>query len=244
MDSIDKNDVDISVLFNWGNEFKVYTLDGKEIVVYIRLIGDADLNQARVYALRESTKLRKKLKNKNSPEREAFIADVSMVDKEILVDLLLAISLRDITTKALRQVNEEITIPQEPASDATLEEQEQYQEKVDNWPQRKSDLLTEKMASLSDAERKRLSKVAKLELYKEYEALMINRTCENTMNDAFKNATLFYATFKDPEYKQKLFPSIEDVANLPGPMRQQFIDHYDSLDLDMSDLKKLPEVMQ
>ncbi len=65
MESIDRNDVNISILFNWGKEFILYDENRKELFkVYLRIIGDSDLNKAKVYALRKSAEMRKKLKSK------------------------------------------------------------------------------------------------------------------------------------------------------------------------------------
>ena len=63
---IEKNDVDISKLFNWGKAFEIVGEDGVVDVVYMRVLGDADINKARVFALRESAKLRRALRNPDS----------------------------------------------------------------------------------------------------------------------------------------------------------------------------------
>ena len=45
MKSVDKNDVDISKLFNWGDKLVINNSSGKPIFTcYLRVIGDADLN--------------------------------------------------------------------------------------------------------------------------------------------------------------------------------------------------------
>jgi len=82
---IEKNDVDLSKLFTWSKEVPIYDTKGELMTrVFIRTIGDADINKARVFALRESSKLRKALRNKGTDEYEAFIGGLDLQNKETL----------------------------------------------------------------------------------------------------------------------------------------------------------------
>ena len=136
MISPEKNDIDIEVLFRWGKQVSIKDRQGNELFsCYVRLIGDADLNQARVFAMRKSAEFRKLLRNVNSEEREAFIVDYESVDEDKLVEIIIYMNTREITLKVINRVD--IPFPKEPKDDATLEEQEKYQTEVDDWPKKR-----------------------------------------------------------------------------------------------------------
>ena len=83
---IEKNDVSLAKLFNWGDKFSITDKYGNFITdVYIRLVGDAELNQARVKAIRASREMREKLKTEGTDERMVFMPDFDLMeDKEIV----------------------------------------------------------------------------------------------------------------------------------------------------------------
>jgi len=82
----ERNDIDVSALFAWGNTFKIVDGNSKVIIeYYMRLPSDGELNRARVYALRKSAALRKLLSDPTSEQREAFVADEVIVSKDNLI---------------------------------------------------------------------------------------------------------------------------------------------------------------
>ena len=48
--------INISTLFKWGTELEIDTPQGKQ-PFWMRIVGDADINRARVYALRNISKM-------------------------------------------------------------------------------------------------------------------------------------------------------------------------------------------
>lgn len=61
----ERNDVDIFRLFHWGKEVTIFDKYGNELTnVYMRLVGDAELNLARVFAIRRSAELRKSFEDR------------------------------------------------------------------------------------------------------------------------------------------------------------------------------------
>jgi len=155
MRSIDKNDVDISKLFRWGAKFNILDSRDQVIVeVYIRLVGDAELNRARVFALRKSAELRSKLREENSDERLAFIPPLEDLDKENLVETALLYMIRDITLDAIKDTR--LPLPAEPDSDSSLEKQEKYQKEVDEYPTKKDSIIREKIEKTVELRRQEL----------------------------------------------------------------------------------------
>lgn len=243
MNTIEKNDVDISKLFNWGNEFPIYDSMGKELTrAWIRLVGDAELNRCRVFALRESAKLRKALKDEDSDERWAYIADIDVLEFENLVETVLIYMTRDITTQAMKEIK--IPLPKEPDSESSLEEQEEYQAKVDAYPEERSKLVREYVERVLDRERNRLLSKSKEDVYKEFLSSAINVICEEEMLKRFREMCAFFGTFTDKEYKNRMFKSFEEFDNLPTDIKSQLVEYYSVLEIGGEDLKKLLEATQ
>lgn len=243
MITIEKNDVDISKLFNWGSDFSLFDSMGSELTkVWMRLVGDAELNRARVFALRESAKLRKALKNEDSDERWAYIADIEILEFENLVETVLIYMTRDTTISAMKEIK--VPLPKEPESDASLEAQEEYQNKVDAYPAERSKLIREYVETALGKERQRLLTMSKEAVYKEFVSLAINTICEEEMIKRFREMCVFFGTFKDSEYKNKFFNDFYDFDNLPTEIKTQLIEYYSALEINGEDLKKLQEAMQ
>lgn len=233
---IDKNDVDISRLFYYQDKFELKLKDDKTLPVYMRVIGDAELNQARVFALRESASLRKKLRTENSDEALAYLPDLDAIDKDDLVKVILASSYNDI----IREANNEVkfNLPTEPKSTASLEEQEEYQEQVDNFDAEYNKLLTNKIEELVKIEEERLQKLSIEQLRKEAINKVINQLCELRMVERFQAMCTYFGTYRDPNYKERMFKSFDQFDNLPKSIKEQLTKFYNQLELDEVTLKK------
>lgn len=243
MISVDKNDVDISKLFRWGNEFKIYDNMNNELLsVYIRLVGDAELNRARVFALRKSAELRKKLKDEESDEYYAYIPQKEYIDKEVLIENILLYMTREITLNSFSEIKPQL--PVEPGSDASLEKQEQYQKEVDEFPKKREALIRENVVKVLDRQREELKNRDLDSLYNDFIRLLINQLCEDEMLNRFKEMSAYLGTYKDSEYKERLFKSFDDFENLPQEVKSQFLENYSLLEISGEDLKKLQEVTQ
>jgi hypothetical protein len=237
----EKNDVDISKLFNWGGQFSILDKSHNEIFSYYsRVIGDADLNKSRVYALRESAKLREKLRDTSSEEFSAYHIDESLLSKEQLVEYTLYFATQTLAKDLNKKSN--IRFPKEPDSDASLEEQEKYQKEIDGYPKLVSKSIAKELDKQVTKERKTIEARTKESLYSDYIISITNELCEKEMMSKFSDACIFYSSYKDQNYKIHLFDSIEQFQDTPSYLKQQFESNYSSLEIDMDSLKKLPEV--
>ena len=99
MKEIDKNDVNISKLWNWGTQFETETPQGM-LTFWMRVVGDADLNRARVYGLRQSATLRRQLKDENSDERLALVPELDITEKDKIVTAILVYTVTELTDRA------------------------------------------------------------------------------------------------------------------------------------------------
>jgi hypothetical protein len=233
----ERNDVNISRLFNWGKDVNITDNKGNEVQkVYIRLATDAEINIARVYALRKSKELRRKLRDQSSEQRMAFIADYEDLESDRLIDILIMTSMRDITVEAVDKVD--LPFPKEPKEGSTLEEQENYQAEVDSWPIRKETAIKEFINKRIESIKSELSTFTRERLYKEYELGIINELCESEMNKAYRDMCVSQCSFVDPGYTSRVFMSVDELDNLPPEIKQQFISGYSQLELNMDELKK------
>ena len=237
---IEKNDVDILKLFLWEGEVVLVDQHQNEVgKVYMRLVGDKDLNKARVYSLRKSAELRNKLHTEGSDEHTAFIKGVTLNSKESLIAGVKLLEMGELSNDARR--NALVKFPVEPDSDASLEEQEKYQKKVDEFPEKFSELVAKELEKLLKSEDKRLDKFSDKELQDLYRALTINYVCQEEMGRRFADMCVFLGTYKDEDYKKKLFTTFTKFENVATEVRDQLTEGYQQLELGMTELKKLRE---
>lgn len=243
MSTIERNDVDVSRIFNWGKKFDLKNEKDEVIFsVYLRLLGDADLNRARVYALRRSADLRTKLRTPDSDERIALIFDPDNLEEERFIYLITTLSMRELTQEAIKE--SKIPAIKIPKSDAPLEEMERYQKEVDSYDTKRSNLLRKNLDKLIVKFEKQLKSLGTVELKKRYEAAMINEVCEQEVLNAYKDYAVYAGTYKDAEYKERFFSSIDEVLNLRTEYKNMFINAQQSLELTSDDLKKLQPATQ
>lgn len=234
----EKNDVDISRLFHYGKKFDIKDRDGKKVLTaYIRLVGDAELNRARVYAIRRSAELRDRLRTKTSDEALAFIPPIESVEKNSLIETCLNILLSTFTRDALREADLPI-LPKEPSSNADLELQEEYQKKVDQYPEERNKAIYIYVSKRKELEQNRLEALTLEEIYEYYKRLVISDLCEQEMLNKFREQCVYYGTFKDSNYTTRLFPNFELFENLPIEIKSQFLSNYSDLDIGAEELKK------
>jgi len=230
------NDIDISKLFQWRKVVEITGINDEPTTVYMRLIGDAELNMARVAGLRASAELRKKFKDVNSDEYLAYVPDVESTEKENLIELLIMLDLahyRELVEKKVR-----VPFPKEPKSDSTLEAKEKYQTAVDNYPNVRYEKIKIELDKLVKKEKVALNKETKEEIIEKYKTLVINKMCESKLNSVFVNKSVYFGTYRDENYTERFFNSYTEFENIPTYAKDQFIDKYLELQITMSDLKK------
>ena len=232
----EKNFVTISKLFDWSKQYSVKTVKGKNMKVYVRLVGDADLNKARVFALRKSAELREKLRTKGSDERLAFISESDSINHEKMVEITTMLGMRNFTQEAIKDVK--LPFPKEPNSDAETEEREKYQKEVDDYPKKREILVREYINKLTDKQRTILSKLDESKLSIEYETAMISELCEEEVLKRFREYCVYCGAFKDSNFTQKFFETFDEFDNLPRDKKDEFITFYTLLEMDTSELKK------
>ena len=233
--TIERNDIDLNRLLSWRKEFTILDDKSEAYKVYIRLVGDAEINRARVFALRKSAELRKKFRDETSDEHLAFIPDRDAVDKEHLVESLILYEVRGVTMEAYKKI--EVVHPKEPTSDSSLEEQEKYQAEVDAYPSKVQDAVKAYVEKELDKKRKAFNKRSEEDLYNELKQAIIEQQCETEMYGKFKEICVYFGVYKDADYKERLFSSFEEFENLPSDTKTKFMTFYNSLEIGTDDLK-------
>lgn len=235
--SPEKNDVDVKKLFNWNDEITIYAVDGIENeTVYMRLVGDSDWGIARLKALRASAELRTRFADPNSDEHLAYIPVKEQLDKEALVKMLLILMIPTFRNEVIKNVS--IAVPKEPSSDATLEEQENYQKELDAFEEKRTEIIKKEIEKLSNKREKELSKLSLDKLYDDYKKELISTMCSEEFNKIFINYCTYLGTYEDENFTTKYFDSFEQFSNLPTAVKNQFVNSYMNLDIGVYELKK------
>jgi len=237
MNDIEKNDVDIKKLFNWSDKVTIYDRGGNPVIdFFVKIVGEADWNRARVWALRDSTDLRRRLRDVESDERKAYVQEKDMLEKDVLVEYVLMLSMRDHTTEALEHVA--IPFPVEPKSTASLEQQEIYQAKIDKYAEEREDRIREEIQKIVERQRKVFSKMGAKKLHDYYETITINELCKNELNDKFLAYCTQLGTYKTDELQELAFTTFEDFTAVPQDVKIQLMNKYAEIDLNTEQLKK------
>lgn len=243
-DIVEKSDVDISKIFDWGRVFEVIDPKDDSVVtlVYMKLLGDADLSRARVHALRKSAQMRRKLLDKDSDERLAWIRTIEEVENQDLMNLIVLFSQREISASVRNTIK--LPTPKPPKSDASLEKMEKFQKEVDEYPAKRQKLLSEAIQKEIKKLQDSLSEKSKEDLYKEYVRLLIDEFCEREALGAFEDMQVFLGCFTDDTYKIRFFTEFDEFDNLEPNAKQLFKDAYRQIDIETSELKKLRRATQ
>jgi L-rhamnose isomerase len=237
MYTLEKNDIDISKLFTWSDRFELIAPNKTVLdIIYLRIVGDAEMNRARIMALRKASELRKKLLNTDSDERVAYIADYDSLGRDKVMAYITYANSKNIYKEVATDI--QVTVPKEPRSDAPQAEQEAHQAEIDAYP----DKMRQAIQNEVD---KRLEKIIAIigsktneELYAIYVENLINDLCEAEMYDRFVDYCTYFGAYKDEALTEKYFPTQEEFENIPSYIKRQIREFYTSLEVDTATLKK------
>lgn len=244
MRDIEKNDVDITKLFRYKTEIEVKDeVTGESGTFYLRIIGDADINRARVFGLRKAAQLRKGLKDPESETREAFITEMKDVfSDELLIESIIILKTGELQREITNMTN--VPEPKAPKSDAPQEQQEAFQLEVDTYEVKYRKEYGKNARKVEKRERKALGKIEGPALYVLYEGTVIDRMATEEMTTKYYEMCVFMGTYADPDYKTRAFTTFEDFDNASSHLKDRLMEQYRYLELGMSELKKLPEATE
>lgn len=232
-------------LFKYHHQFNVVDSTGEvyvdpatkePIVVYQRIIGDAETNLCMQTALRASGLRRKQLSDPTSLDRLALIPDYSGLDKDTLIGLIILNEIPELRSKAKTEMV--FPFPEAPGSDATLEEQEQYQEAVDTYFERYEARLQEKVKELIEVRQLELGGMAKRRLAAVHEEVAINATCREEMMTVYTEMSAYLGTYADENHTKRAFSSFNSFRDASPVLKRQLVEQYVALETHANKLKK------
>lgn len=235
---IEKNDVDIFELFRWSKSFEIADgVSGQTLTLYQRIVSDADLNKARVRALRKAAQLRRNLRTEGHEDHESFLLGIGgFDDKDELITALQILYYGEYQKEAVAEID--VPLPTEPASGADQDEQEAYQLKVDNYKVTYTKAVTKKIEKVRKREARVLAKRDLESLYKSYCDEVIARLCAEEMSTHYYEMCAFFGTYKDAKFKKRVFKSYDLFKTAATQVVQRLVEEYRSLEMGLDTLKK------
>jgi hypothetical protein len=233
-------------LFKWSHDWEMLDLngeplkvDGKEVKIYQRVIGDADLQLARETSLRASALQRKKLQEGTGLDRASLVPNYKYMDKGEISALIVLVELSDIR----RQADKDLIFPypEPPSSNATLEEQENYQESIDIFFDERDKELKKRVTKLVELRKEELRKLPKDRLREIHETAAVESACRDTFLTILNEYMAYRGTFLDAAFTQRAYPSFNAFRNASPYAKRQIITNYADLELKGDQLKKLQE---
>jgi hypothetical protein len=227
----------LNKLFSWSNSLDLKNASGEVVMkVYQRLIGDMDLQKARMSALRYSREFRLKLRNHDSDEYIALIQPVEDLERDALITLLLVDSVDSVRQEIDR--NYYFPEPKEPEEFASTEEHEEYTEKWNSWERDREKDYSTKLVQEMDALKAKLSELSTEELLTRAKTLRVDALCEQELKLRFLEMCVLFGTYIDPQFKKHLFDTYIDLGSQPDAVKSQLIDGYATLEMSTIRLKE------
>lgn len=209
--------------------------------VWVRLIGEEDLQESFKAARLVSASKRELLRDKKSPEYLDAISQLKTQTKETLEELVLAAAENKFSNESaaivvredLPEIDTIASIPDAP----TLEEQERLDKEVltinDRYAKSIEEYIQTKMAEIrgeiSGYSEKHLSEKA-------FEALSQIQPMQDFVNEMAAQKA-FRGTFMDELCKVNGFDNVEEFKNSDAHIKEQITTAYNSLEMGSEDLK-------
>lgn len=227
----------IEDLFRWKGELNITDNEGNVIeTLYQRVVGDADIHRARIQALKSSNLLRKALKDENSDD---YLANIPLKEDQTLDAMIAFIimntygSFRDVAVENIKEVK-----VKEPKSNADLEQQEEYVEKVEEAKGTFEQKVNESIKKQSQELETELRAKSVDEVFNIYVTHIVKYLCNKRMMEVYIEYCTFFGTFSDKNLSEKRFETIEDFRNLASRWKQRLMDSYQNLELGLEEVKK------
>jgi hypothetical protein len=238
-------DTGLSNLFRFKEELTILNpKTGKPTKnkVWIRLLGDDDIKKSYEAARVASAERRAVLRNQESEERRAVLAQLSDLSQESLRELIVAEAENGFIGQApviverqnLPEIEEVAAEPDAP----TLEEQEILDKQTAEQDKVFLDSITEYV------ETKKAELDAELDTFTDEQIFeRATKTIENiqplqAFAEELADQKGFRGTYLDKECKIKGFKDIQDFKNSHTSLKQQIIAKYESLEMGTEDIKE------
>lgn len=230
-------------LFKWNNELVIKNLNGtpaqikgKDVVLYQRIIGDAELGRARKNALKSSRRLRASLRDKTTDEHISLIPEYDTLTVDELRNSVILAEGFQIRREATDTTSPP-KLPKSPSSNATLEEQESYETALEDYNKELSKAIDEKTKEIMERRAKELEGVDRATLATNFVNAAIDSLCQAEMLRIFNFWCAYFGTYKDKAMRTRAFKSFDSFDNTSTQLKDQIIGGYVLLQLNGENLK-------
>ncbi len=225
-------------LFRWWDVCLIKNFDGQPLFkdgeplrVYVRILGDNDIDIARKHALKISRKNR--IEYEKDPS--VVIPDLSELDVAQLANLIVL----NESTEIYKQVERDVELKY-PADKRTpsLAEEELHLEEVDSYYERLQTEVMRQAGIALEARVKEYLNYSHERLLRIAQQSYLNKIVEEDMYRAYNDAVLYFACYEDKDFTVKVFSDMESAGNAATPFKKQLLDFYNTLIIKDTELKK------
>jgi len=236
-------EMNLDKLFLWTKEYTITGRDGnptlvngKEIKVYQRIVGDSELIRARKKALSASRDLRRKLKDRDSEEHKSMIPDYEPLENAGLIEAIALSEVHSLRAEAAKTANY-VQKPVAPHSEADLEAFEEYDEALEKYEKEKEEATRKRLTELTQKRTKELENLSREELEDLYVREVASAIAQLEMLKVFNEWCTYMATYLDKKFTQPAFDSFEDFSGASSLLKDQLTASYIDLEVSGDDLK-------
>lgn len=234
---------ELSKLFRWSREVKIVDASGvplldknnKDIKVFLRLVGDNDFREARDLALRNSRKMRLRLRSDTTDEHKAQFADIEKIPQDELIFAIATAEISDFRDDGLLEMGE-VTYP-EVSDSPTLEEQEEHQVAIDNINKERVEKLTQLITERGEKRRIELKDKTDEDLRTLYVSAIVNSRALEEFAIVLREYCVYKGTFSDKKFTTLAFDSFEDFESCSPQLKRQLMATYTDLEVTGEELK-------
>lgn len=241
----------LSNLLKWSKEIELKGVDGNPIIdpdtkkpvkVWMRVLGDSDLQETYRQGRIKSSKRRTALRNPETAEYQDEVTVVDIAERQDLITLILTARQNVISTEA--QVNVERpelpeieeysiepdgpTLEEQEKLDAAIEELEaEYETKIKEYTEQRMEALKAELDAM-DIEALRVE--ARLEIS--------NIGALSEFLNEIADQKIWRGTFSDKGFTTRAFDNVEDFRQTAPVIKDQLREAYSNLELNPEELKK------
>jgi hypothetical protein len=230
---------ELSKLFRFKKKVDIIDSSGKVLdTVYMRIVGDADYNQARNIALAASRQLRVKLRDNSTPDYIANFSDLDVLTKEEKIIVIISSEVIDYRDEGITKLGIE-KLPELNIDNPTLEQQEEHQKAIGDYRLERQKQLFDYMDKRSKERMEEIRKLSDEEVQTKYITSVINSRCMEEFSTAFREYCVYKATFGDDKYTKLAFDNFIEFKDCSTQLKSQLLVAYTSLEIGGEELKNL-----
>jgi hypothetical protein len=219
----------IESLFRWKKQVTV-----GETTLYMRVVSDAVIEDARKAALIASRRLRQSLRDVTSDDYLIYLDGVVEFTDEELRNAVTSLSSRDIAREYVNQNPRPVI---EPLGDyPTQEQQEEHEAAKEARESEYFEALQAHLVSWQNEFTAGIARLSREQLEAMYKKHRADRVCEDEFTRAFEEFVVAASVYSDEKYRNRAFTVVE-YRQLPTKVKEYLRTEYNTLSMQMDDVK-------